>query len=209
MTPNPPPWLVTHISHGTLGDRACPLRGTQRPGQAARHAPQPPTPLLLTCRAGYPQPGCTPLPQHSLPPTPSPSSTARHTWELGIFWEGDAADSPSWGRGSGGPSSQGSTPCGLVTGSHKPSSRWLILVKPVVKMCPSRVKMARTGLSPSWGANLSWGEGETVSTGHGKGENGGGPDLSPKTAVESIPWCSPGTHAAREHPRHPGRSWLG
>lgn len=86
MTPKPPPWLVTHVSHGTLGDRACPLWGTQPPRQAAWHAP--PAPLLVTCMAGCPQPGCTPLPQHSQPP-PHPS-TARHTWELGIFREGDA-----------------------------------------------------------------------------------------------------------------------
>lgn len=175
MTPKAPPWLVTHISHSTLGDRACPLGGTQPPRQAAWHAPPVHTPLLFTCRAGYPPAWLYPL-SPALPasqPPPHPS-TARHTRELGIFGEEDGADPPSWGRGGWqgvweGPSSQGSTPCGLVTGSHKPSSRWLILVKPVVKMCPSRVKMARTGLSPSWGANLSWREGETVSTGHGKG----------------------------------------
>lgn len=41
------------------------------------------------------------------------------------------------------------------TGSQRPSSLWLILVKPVVKIFPSLVKMALMGLIPSCGANLS------------------------------------------------------
>lgn len=41
------------------------------------------------------------------------------------------------------------------TGSQRPTSLWLILVKPVVKMLPSLVKMALMGLMPSCGAILS------------------------------------------------------
>lgn len=44
----------------------------------------------------------------------------------------------------------------LLTGSQRPSSLWLILVKPVVKMLPSLVKMALMGLMPSCGASLSY-----------------------------------------------------
>lgn len=174
MTPKPPPWLVTHISHGTLGDRVCPLRGTQPPRQAAWHAPPAPHPTPVYLQGWVPPSLAVPS-FPSTPCLPAPSPPQHSTAHLGT-WHllgGGCSRHPILGQGGlagglGGPSSQGSTPCGLVTGSHKPSSRWLILVKPVVKMCPSRVKMARTGLSPSWGANLSWREGETVSTGHGE-----------------------------------------
>lgn len=43
----------------------------------------------------------------------------------------------------------------LVTGSQSPSSLWLILVNPVVKMFPSLVKMALIGRMPSCGARRS------------------------------------------------------
>ena len=42
------------------------------------------------------------------------------------------------------------------TGSHSPSSLWLIRVKPVVKMFPSLVKMALIGRMPSCGARRSY-----------------------------------------------------
>lgn len=45
-----------------------------------------------------------------------------------------------------------------ATGSQSPSSLWLILVKPVVKMFPSRVKMALIGRMPSCGARRSCAE---------------------------------------------------
>lgn len=43
----------------------------------------------------------------------------------------------------------------IVTGSQSPSSLWLILVNPVVKMFPSLVKMALIGRIPSCGARRS------------------------------------------------------
>jgi len=43
----------------------------------------------------------------------------------------------------------------FVTGSQSPSSLWLILVNPVVKMFPSLVKMALIGRIPSCGARRS------------------------------------------------------
>lgn len=43
----------------------------------------------------------------------------------------------------------------IPTGSQSPSSLWLILVNPVVKMFPSRVKMALIGRMPSCGARRS------------------------------------------------------
>lgn len=86
MTPKAPPWLVTHISHSTLGDRACPLGGTQPPRQAAWHAPPVHTPLLFTCRAGYPPAWLyPPFPSTPCLPAPSPPqhSTAHSgTWHL-------------------------------------------------------------------------------------------------------------------------------
>lgn len=50
------------------------------------------------------------------------------------------------------------------TGSQSPSSLWLILVNPVVKMFPSLVKMALIGRIPSCGARRScWSaKGQTV-----------------------------------------------
>lgn len=213
MTPKPAPWLVTRVSHGTLGDRARPLRGTQAPGRQLGMPPQPLPPSCSPARLGTPS-----LAVPHSPSTPSPLPIPAQHGTLGnlaSFGRGmQQPPRPGAGGLAGvwGPSSQGSTPCGLVTGSHKPSSRWLILVKPVVKMCPSRVKMARTGLSPSWGANLSWGEGDTVSKGMGRGEIGGGPDVSPETAAESycsklperaLPESAPGTRSV------PGRARIG
>lgn len=141
--------------------------GTQL-GVSAGPPPAPATPFGTAHRRdgdtprtppGMPTPcSCLPALPYGYPHPPQPH-TARHTGtahgELGVI---------IWGRtdlglGLGSRVPGSITPCGLVTGSHSPSSRWLILVKPVVKMCPSRVKMARTGLSPSWGANLSWGWG--------------------------------------------------